>query len=100
MIVEKVDTTDSETLKSLVDTLRTKIGSGVVVLGSNFEEQGIIVAGATSDLSKKIHVGNILKEAIKTSGGRGGGRADFAQAGGVNPNHLSEALDNFLKLVA
>jgi alanyl-tRNA synthetase len=100
IIVEKVDTTDSETLKNLVDTLRTKLGSGVVALGSNFEDQGIIVAGATSDLSKKIHVGNILKEAVKTSGGRGGGRADFAQAGGVNPSHLIEALDNFVKLVA
>lgn len=99
IIAEKVESADSETLKNLVDRLRSKIGSGVVVLGSSFGDQGIIVAGATSDLAKQINVGNILREAVKVSGGRGGGRADFAQ-GGVNPTHLSDTLNKFAELVS
>ena len=100
IIVEKVDTPDTDTLKNLVDNLRSKIGSGVIALGSNQGDQAVIVAGATADLSKTVHVGNILKEAVKVSGGKGGGRADFAQAGGVNPSQLAATLDKFFELVS
>ena len=100
IIAEKVESADSATLKNLVDNLRSKIGSGVVALGSSNGDQAIIVAGATSDLSAKINVGKILNEAVKVSGGRGGGRADFAQAGGVKPSDLSKTLNKFFELVS
>jgi alanyl-tRNA synthetase len=83
VVSEAVSSTDIDTLKSMVDELRTKIGSGVVALAANTSESGVIVIGITQDLSKRLNAGNIVKEIIKVSGGRGGGKAEFAQAGGV-----------------
>lgn len=100
VIAEKVEATDTETLKNMVDGLRVKIGSGLVALASNQGEQGFIIAGATSDLAKTINVGNIIKEAVKIGGGRGGGRVDFAQAGGVDPKLIEVTLNKVFELVS
>ncbi|MCO6431464.1 MAG: alanine--tRNA ligase [Deltaproteobacteria bacterium] len=99
VIAQKVEAADSETLKSMVDKLRVKIGSGVVALGSSQGEGAVIIAGATPDLASTVNVGTIIKQVAQLSGGRGGGRADFAQAGGVDPSRLSIALDKVFELV-
>jgi alanyl-tRNA synthetase len=100
VIVERVDGADTDTLRAMVDRLRLKIGSGVVALGGQAGESAILVAGVTPDLVKTLHAGNLVKEAVKLSGGKGGGRPDFAQAGGVNPEQLTATLDKFFELVS
>ena len=99
VIAEIVPDTEVEALKGLVDNLRVKLGSGVVALASTGAGGGVLVSGVTNDLVKRVHAGNLVKQAAATSGGRGGGRADFAQAGGLNPNQLRETLDKLFDLV-
>ena len=99
VIVESVDVSDTQTLRSMVDRLRLKLGSGVVALGTSDGEKASIIAGVTADLTDKIHAGNLVKEAAKVTGGRGGGRADFAQAGGLDSKQLQKALDKVFELI-
>lgn len=100
VITQKVDGADSDTLRTMVDRLRLKLGSGVVALASQSGDSAIIVAGVTADLTPGVHAGNLIKEAAKVSGGKGGGRPDFAQAGGVNPAQVTLALDKIYELVS
>jgi len=100
IIAETIDGADTDTLRTLVDRLRVQIGSGVIALGSSQGDKAIVVAGVTADLVSKINASNVLKEASKVSGGRGGGRADFAQAGGVDPNLLAATLDKVVELLS
>lgn len=100
VIVERVDGADTDTLRAMVDRLRVKIGSGVVALAGQSGTGAILVAGVTPDLVKTVHAGNLVKEAVKVSGGKGGGRPDFAQAGGVNPEQIAATLDKFYELVS
>jgi alanyl-tRNA synthetase len=92
---------DASTLRDQADSLRNKLGSGVVVLGSRDGDGVILVAAATKDLlSKGIHAGNLVREVAKLVGGGGGGRPDMAQAGGKNPDALPDALEKVYELVA
>ncbi len=97
VVASVVNTDDIESLKKLVDSTRVKIGSGVVVLGGVVEGVGAVVLGATSD--QKVHLGNLVKEVTSNLGGKGGGRPDFAQAGGIPKEKLAEALDTFVSLM-
>ncbi|MCT8139566.1 alanine--tRNA ligase [Anaerobacillus sp. CMMVII] len=104
VIAQKVNVADMDSIRSLVDTLKNKLGSGIVVLGAVNNGKVNIVAGVTNDLIKKgYHAGNIVKEVATRCGGGGGGRPDMAQAGGKNPDQLQEALDfvpEFLKTIS
>ena len=100
VIVERVPETDMETLKTLVDRLRLKLGSGLVALAAPSGDAAILVAGVTADLTKTIHAGNLVKEAALAAGGKGGGRADFAQAGGLQVSGIDAGLKRFLELVS
>jgi len=92
---------DASTLRDQADSLRTKLGSGIVVLGSRDSGGVILVAAATKDLvANGIHAGNIVREIAKVVGGGGGGRPDMAQAGGKVPEALPEALEKVYDLVA
>lgn len=97
VVASLVKTDDLEGLKKLVDSTRVKIGSGVVVLGGIIDGAGLIVLGATSD--QKVNLGNLVKEVTSNLGGKGGGRPDFAQAGGIPKEKLAEALDTFVSLM-
>ncbi|MFZ5943346.1 MAG: alanine--tRNA ligase [Bacillota bacterium] len=93
VLTSEVEAADIENLRSLADMFRDKLGSGLVVLGSRSASKVNLVAAATKDiLGKGIHAGNIIKEVAKHTGGGGGGRPDMAQAGGKDPQKLSEAL--------
>lgn len=94
VLASKVNATDMNNLRTMVDELKTKIGSGIVILGSvSGEDKVNLSAGVTEDLiSKGYHAGKLIKEVATRCGGGGGGRPDMAQAGGKDPNKLEEAL--------
>lgn len=93
LAVGQVNAADMDEIRSIADMVRDRLVTGVVVLGAVQESKVSFVAMATqSAQAKGIHAGNIIKEVAKAAGGGGGGRADMAQAGGKNPDKLTEAL--------
>jgi alanyl-tRNA synthetase len=99
LIAAKVDGVDREGLRQMVDTLRQKLGSGVVVLGTVKDEKVALIAGVTKDLNPKVHAGKIVQELAKLVGGSGGGRPDLAEAGGKDTSGLQKALDQVYPLL-
>ena len=99
LIAAKVDGVDREGLRQMVDTLRQKLGSGVVVLGTVADEKVALIAGVTKDLNPKVHAGKIVQELAKLVGGSGGGRPDLAEAGGKDTSGLQKALDQVYPLL-
>jgi alanyl-tRNA synthetase len=93
VLVKKVNAMDMNNLRTIVDDLKNKLGSGIVVLGAVQNDKVNIIAGVTKDLiSQGYHAGKLIKEVASRCGGGGGGRPDLAQAGGKNPSQLDEAL--------
>jgi alanyl-tRNA synthetase len=101
VIISQIDGLDADTLRLLSDRFRTKYPSGVVVLGTVQDNRPVIVASVSEDLVKRgVHAGELVKFVAQFVDGSGGGRPTLAQAGGKNPERLSEALDqanSFLK---
>lgn len=92
-IAENVSVSDMEDLRQMVDDLKQKLNSGIIVLGASVDGKVLLVAGVSKDLiASGFHAGNIMKEVAKRCGGGGGGRPDMAQAGGKNPDQLPAAL--------
>jgi alanyl-tRNA synthetase len=83
---------DQRALRELVDRLKAKIDSGVIVLATSLDGRVGWVVAVTPDLTSRLHAGNLVKEVAGITGGSGGGRADLAEAGGKNPNELDRAL--------
>jgi len=92
LVARQVEGLDKDGLRALVDRHRDQIKSGVVVLASPAEGKVLIVAGVTPDLVKKIPAGQIVKQLAPIVGGGGGGRPDFAEAGGKDPSKIAELL--------
>jgi alanyl-tRNA synthetase len=92
LVAREVSGLDKDGLRALVDQHRTKIKSGVVVLASPSDGKVSIVVGVTPDLVKKAPAGQIVKLLAPIVGGGGGGRPDFAEAGGKDPSKISELL--------
>jgi len=88
-----------DNLKEIVDRGKEKMQSGIVILGANNGEKAVFVVGVTKDLTKKIKAGEIVKTAAVVAGGNGGGRPDFAQAGGKDGNAVKEAVDKAFEFV-
>ncbi len=100
IVVKRVeDDTEKEILREISDMIRDGIGKGVVLLGSKQKDRAYFLASVTSEITEKIHAGNLLKEVAKIVGGGGGGRADFAEAGGSKPELLDLALEKGLELI-
>ncbi|MFD1736687.1 alanine--tRNA ligase [Bacillus salitolerans] len=101
VLASKVNATDMNNLRSMVDELKKKLGSGVIILGSVAGEDKVnLSAGVTEDLiSKGYHAGKLIKEVATRCGGGGGGRADMAQAGGKDPKKLDQALESTFEWV-
>lgn len=85
-------------LKEIVDRGKEKLQSGIIVLGSN-NEKAIFVAGVTKDLVSKVKAGDIVKVAAQVTGGNGGGRPDFAQAGGKDGNAVEQAVEKAFEYI-
>jgi alanyl-tRNA synthetase len=92
MISARVDGLDSKGLRSSVDHLKDKLGSGIVVLAGVDDGKVRLAAGVTQDLTGRIKAGDLVNFVAQQVGGRGGGRPDFAQAGGNLPEGLDDAL--------
>jgi alanyl-tRNA synthetase len=95
VLAQRVDGLGRDQMRVLVDNLRTKLGSGVVVLGSATEDGKLaLVAGVTKDLTGRVQAGKIVGAVAKLVGGSGGGRPDLAEAGGKDVAQLDAALAN------
>jgi alanyl-tRNA synthetase len=94
VIVGEVANADREGLRALVDSLRQKLGSGVVALGMPDDGKVALIAGVTKDLTAKVHAGKLIQALAKQVGGSGGGRPDLAEAGGKDTSALKSALQS------
>jgi alanyl-tRNA synthetase len=99
VIAEEVQNVDREGLRQLVDSLRQKLGSGVVALGMPDNGKVALIAGVTKDLTGKVHAGKLIKALAEQVGGSGGGRPDLAEAGGKDTANLKKALQSVSGLV-
>ncbi|MDN5366457.1 MAG: alanyl-tRNA synthetase, partial [Thermacetogenium sp.] len=94
LLAAQVPASDMESLRSLGDILKERLGSGVAILGSLFDNKVGLVSFVTGDLvkSRGLHAGKLIKEVARIVDGGGGGRPEMAQAGGKNTARLNEAL--------
>ena len=93
VLTQRVDSLDRGQMRTLVDNLRNKLGSGVVVIGSAQDEGKVaLIVGVTKDLTGKVQAGKVVGEIAKLVGGSGGGRPDMAEAGGKDASQLDAAL--------
>ena len=92
VLAHRADNLDRSQLRTLIDNLRNKLGSGVVVLGSVADGKVALIVGVTKDLTSRVQAGKIIAEVAKKVGGSGGGRPDMAEAGGKDPAALDSAL--------
>jgi alanyl-tRNA synthetase len=92
VLATKVEGLDDKGLREMADKLRDRIKSGVVVLAASQGDKAMLLAAVTKDLVGKYHAGNIIKQLAPIVGGGGGGRPDFAQAGGKDPTKLDAAV--------
>src|SRR5437667_1283486 len=92
VVVGQVEGLDRDAIRQLVDSLRQKLGSGVVVLGQAEDGKVALIAGVTKDLTSKVHAGKVIQTLAKQVGGNGGGRPDLAEAGGKDTAALNSTL--------
>ncbi|MGA0934514.1 MAG: alanine--tRNA ligase [Pseudohongiellaceae bacterium] len=95
-----VEGVDSKALRDTTDQLKNKLGSAIVVLGTAADGKVSLVAGVTKDLTGRVKAGEIVNEAAKIVGGKGGGRPDMAMAGGNTPESLPEAISQVKQYLA
>jgi alanyl-tRNA synthetase len=99
VLARRVDGLDPGGLRALADSLKNKLGSGVVVLGQSSGSKAMLVASVTKDLSGRVPADKLIKAVASEIGGTGGGRPDFAQAGGSRPENLDRALEESYRLL-
>jgi alanyl-tRNA synthetase len=99
VLAHRVDNLERAQMRTLVDQLRDKLGSGVVVLGSATDGNVSLIVGVTKDLTQKIQAGKVIGPVAQRVGGKGGGRPDLAEAGGKDPQALDAALSESYKVV-
>jgi alanyl-tRNA synthetase len=99
VLAAKVTGFDRESLRQMVDTLRQKMGSGVVVLFSTEDGKVAVITAVTKDLTSRLHAGKIVQELAKLVGGSGGGRPDLAEAGGKDTSGVENALRTVYPLI-
>ena len=100
VVTSKLATANAEVLSSLADEVANRLSSGVVILGGVSEGKILFVSKVTPDLvARGFHAGNLIREVAKVAGGGGGGKAEFAQAGGKDASKVDEALETAVALV-
>jgi alanyl-tRNA synthetase len=93
VLATRVDGADAGALRSALDQLKTRLGSAIIVLGSvESASKVLLVAGVSADQTARVRAGELVAAIAAQVGGKGGGRADFAQAGGSDPQNLDQAL--------
>ncbi len=99
VLTHRVDNLERPQMRTLVDQLRDKVGSGVVVLGSATNGKVALIAGVTKDLTSRVQAGKVIGQVAQKVGGKGGGRPDMAEAGGDKPEALDAALGEVYDIV-
>ncbi|UTW07255.1 alanine--tRNA ligase [Pseudomonas benzenivorans] len=92
VLAARLDGLDGKALLAMVDQLKNKLGSAVILLGGVQDDKVVLVAGVTQDLTAKLKAGDLMKQAAAAVGGKGGGRPDMAQGGGSDAAALDAAL--------
>ena len=92
LLVSRLEGADVPRLRSTLDQLKNKLGSGLIVLATSQGDKVSIIAGVTQDLTGRIKAGELVNQVATQVGGKGGGRPDMAQAGGNQPEKLDAAL--------
>lgn len=92
VLAARLDGQDGKALLALVDQLKNKLGRAVILLGGVHEDKVVLVAGVTKDLTGQLKAGDLMKQAAAAVGGKGGGRPDMAQGGGIDAAGLDAAL--------
>lgn len=90
---------DTKGLRELSDTLKQRIGSGVIVLGTADGIKANLLVAVTADLTGRFKAGDLIKAIAPIIGGNGGGKPELAQAGGTRPEHLAEALEAVFRII-
>jgi alanyl-tRNA synthetase len=99
VLAAQIDGADAKSLRDAVDKLKMKLGSSVIVLATVQDGKVVLVAGVSADLLNRMKAGEIVGAVAALVGGKGGGRADFAQAGGTQPENLGKALEGVESLI-
>ncbi|NYF50497.1 alanine--tRNA ligase [Tunturiibacter gelidoferens] len=99
VLAQRVDGVEKAQLRELVDSLRIKLGSGVVVLGAAVEGKVSLIVGVTKDLTARVQAGKVVGLLAAQVGGKGGGRPDLAEAGGSDVGSLDSALQGAAEVV-
>ena len=92
LVVARLDGLDADGLRAAADSVRERLGSGVICLASVVDGKVGLVSAVTRDLAGRVHAGKLVQEVARAVGGGGGGRPDLAQAGGKDPSALDAAL--------
>jgi alanyl-tRNA synthetase len=92
VLATQLEGVESKQLRDILDQLKNKLGSAAIVLATVQDNKVALIAGVTHDLTAKVKAGDLVNHVAKQVGGKGGGRADMAQAGGTEPEHLARAL--------
>ncbi len=96
----KVEMADSKGLRELSDTLKDRLGSGVIAIGTEIDGKASLLVVVTKDLTSRFRAGDLIKGLAPIIGGSGGGKPELAQAGGSKPEKLDEALEKLFEMVA
>jgi alanyl-tRNA synthetase len=99
IVARRVSGLEKAALRGLSDSLRDRLGSGIVVIASETDGKVSLVVSVTKDLTSRIQAGRIVKEIAPIVGGSGGGRPDFAEAGGKDPSKIDELLAKAPELI-
>jgi alanyl-tRNA synthetase len=94
LLVAKLNDIDAKLMRTMIDDIKNKINSGVIILAAINGDKINLAAGVTKDLISKVKAGEVISDLAQQIGGKGGGRPDFAQAGGVDVRGLPQALSN------
>lgn len=92
VLAANVDGADAKSLRDTLDQVKNKLGSGVILLSAVTDDKIALTAGVTKDLTDRVKAGDLMKEFAQRLGGKGGGRPDMAQGGGVDIAALPEVL--------
>jgi alanyl-tRNA synthetase len=93
LVTQRVEGLEKGALRGLADSLRDRLGSGVVIITSQNDDKVALVVSVSKDLTTRVQAGRLVKELAPIVGGGGGGRPDFAEAGGKNPAKIEELLE-------
>jgi alanyl-tRNA synthetase len=100
VIAAAIEDANPKELRGMIDELKQRLGSGVAMLITRNDDKAALAMGVTGDLTQRFRAGDLVREVATDVGGSGGGRPDFAQAGGSDPAGIPRAIEHLLELIA